>query len=128
MAHEPKVFVSYARVDGEAFALSIHEQLRACGVSTWFDRQGMVGGQDWWRQIVDALDDASYLVLITTPSAIRRPVVQAEWKRARRRGVCVVPVSVPGLPLDFDAMPRWMRRLKFYDPTREWDALVAQLR
>ncbi len=128
MTPESRVFVSYARADGEESARSIHERLCACGVSAWFDREGMSGGRDWWRQIVDALNGAAYLVLITTPAAVRSAVVQAEWKRARRQGVCVVPVSVPGLPLDFGAMPRWMRRLKVYDPKREWDALVAQLR
>ena len=52
---DPRIFVSYARSDGEAFARALRERLAAQGFSLWHDRQDMEGGRDWWRQITEAV-------------------------------------------------------------------------
>jgi len=52
----PRIFVSYARSDGEAFARNLREQLQAQGFSLWHDRQDMAGGRDWWLQITEAVE------------------------------------------------------------------------
>ncbi|TVR25446.1 MAG: hypothetical protein EA396_00075, partial [Anaerolineaceae bacterium] len=46
----------------------------------------------------------------------------------RQQGVCVYPVQVPGLPIDFDALPRWMRDSHFYTLDREWETFVNYLK
>ena len=91
---EPKsrVFVSYARKDGEAFAIRLRERLRAAApdIDPWLDHYEMVGGRGWWVQITSAIDASRALVLVMTPAALRSDVVRREWQYARQHGV---PVS-----------------------------------
>ena len=122
----PRVFVSYARRDGEEVARELRERLRHERIPLWRDREGLEGGRDWWLQITDALDRVVFLVLVMTPAALASELVRREWRYARQRGVTVYPViGVPGL--DFDAMPRWMRSVHFYDLAHEWPKFVNDL-
>jgi len=121
-----RVCISYARSDGEALATDLRRRLEAEGIPLWRDREGMEGGRDWWLQITAALDAVEFVVLIMTPAAMRSPLVRKEWRYARQHGVCVYPVQ--GVPdLDFDAMPRWMRSVHFYELKREWTKFINDL-
>ncbi len=107
------VFLSYARADGEKFATDLRLRLQAEHIPVWQDRIGMEGGQDWWRQITEALDRVEFLVLVMTAAALASPNVRKEWRYARQQGVCVYPVkAVPDLKLA--SLPRWMRDMHFY--------------
>ncbi|MCW5667950.1 MAG: TIR domain-containing protein [Piscinibacter sp.] len=122
----PRVFVSYARRDGEAFARGLRERLAGERIALWRDREGLEGGRDWWLQITEALDRVVFLVLVMTPAALASELVRREWRYARQRGVAVYPVmAAPGL--DFAAMPRWMRSAHFYDLDQEWPKFLADL-
>ena len=66
----PRIFISYARTDGESFAKELRRRLREHGFSLWQDRTEMEGGKDWWQQIVEALDHVEYLLLVMTPAAL----------------------------------------------------------
>ncbi len=110
----PRVFISYARSDGEAFATALRERLEAAGIPLWQDRVGEEGGRDWWLQITEALDKVEFMVLIMTPRAMQSEMVRKEWRYARQRGVCVYPLK--GAPdLNFASLPRWIRDSHFYD-------------
>ncbi|MBX3606974.1 MAG: TIR domain-containing protein [Piscinibacter sp.] len=125
-AEAPRVFVSYARRDGEDFARGLRERLAAQGLTLWRDREGLEGGRDWWLQITEALDQVVFLVLVMTPAALASELVRREWRYARQRGVTVYPV-IAAPDLDFAAMPRWMRSAHFYDPAHEWAKFVSDL-
>ncbi len=119
MAHRSGVFISYSRQDSEEFAKELRKRIEDNGISVWHDRVDMEGGRDWWLQIIDALDQVEYMVLIATPAAMVSPVVRKEWRYARQQGVCVYPVQVPNVKVDFDALPHWMRNTHFYDFANE---------
>jgi hypothetical protein len=86
----------------------------------------MHGGQDWWLQIAAALGQVEYALLVLTPAALASDVVRKEWRHARQQGVCVLPVKgAPGL--DFEALPRWMRDVHWYDTEREWPKLLEHV-
>jgi WD40 repeat protein len=122
----PRVFLSYARTDGEQFAAELRQRLEAEHIPLWQDRVGMEGGRDWWQQIKDALNVVEFMVLVMTPAAMRSETVRKEWRYARQQGVCVYPVK--GEPdLDFNSMPHWMRSAHFYDTKYEWQKLVNDL-
>ncbi|MEM7310657.1 MAG: TIR domain-containing protein [Planctomycetota bacterium] len=125
----PRVFISYARADGEAYAQQLRGELEALEPSLvlWRDREKMLGGADWWRQITDALDQVRHMALLVTPRALESEVIQKEWRYARQRGVSVLPIQVPEQPVDFGAMPGWMSRVHFYDLAREWPSFAAAL-
>ncbi len=122
----PRVFVSYARRDGEAVARDLRERLQAQGIPLWRDREAMEGGRDWWLQITEALDRVEFLVLVMTEAALQSELVRREWRYARQRGVCVYPI-VATSELDFTALPRWMRSVHFYDLSFEWPKFVNDL-
>ncbi len=122
----PRVFLSYARSDGEPFAAELRHRLEAEHIPLWQDRVGMEGGRDWWQQITEALDVVEFLVLVMTPAAMGSETVRKEWRYARQQGVCVYPVK--GEPdLDFSRVPHWMRSAHFYDLDYEWQKLVNDL-
>jgi len=89
----PRVFISYARADGEAYTRNLSTRLEKAGIPCWMDRLGMEGGKDWRQQILEALDTVEFLVLVMTPAAMQSPNVQWEWRSARQQGVCVYPVK-----------------------------------
>jgi NB-ARC domain/TIR domain/WD domain, G-beta repeat len=122
----PRVFLSYARSDGEPFATQLRKRLAAEHIPLWQDRVGMEGGRDWWQQIIEALNKVEFMVLVMTPAAMLSETVRKEWRYARQQGVCVYPVK--GEPdLDFNSMPHWMRSAHFYDTKDEWQKLVNDL-
>jgi WD40 repeat protein len=125
-AGQPRVFVSYARRDGETFALELRQRLEAEGLALWRDREGMEGGRDWWQQITTAIDAVEFLVLVASDAALQSPLVRREWRYARQRGVTVYPVMAR-TGLDFTALPRWMRSVHFYDLAHEWTKFVNDL-
>ena len=86
----PRVFLSYARYDGEPFATELRHRLEAEHIPLWQDRVGLEGGRDWWLQIVEALDRVEFMVMVMTPAALESPTVHKEWRTARQKGVCVL--------------------------------------
>jgi TIR domain len=122
----PRVFISYARTDGEDFARELCTDLEEKSIPSWLDRIGLEGGRDWWQQIKDALDVVEFLVLVMTPAAMQSKMVREEWRYARQQGVCVYPVK--GKPdLEFKRLPHWMRSAHFYDIDHEWQKLLNDL-
>ena len=142
----PRIFISYARDDGEEFAKALREQLELAGFTLWQDRADMEGGVGWWKQITNALETVEFLVLVVTAKSINSEMVKKEWRYARQQGVCVYPVNVPlasthpdnlldwmrdiHLPdtaISYSSLPRWMRDSHFYDLTKEWSTFINYL-
>ncbi len=125
----PRIFISYARSDGEVFARHLRALLEAEALPLWRDREGMEGGRDWWQQITAAIDQVEFLVLVMTPAATQSALVRREWRYARQRGVSVYPVfGADDAPsLDIRALPHWMRSVHFYDLRNEWPKFVRDL-
>ena len=123
-----RVFISYARSDGAAFAKKLRQDLEKENIPCWQDRQGMEGGRDWWEQIKEALDHAEYMVLVITPAAIKSPIIRREWRYARSQGVCVYPVKgVPDKDIDYAALPKRISSGHFYDLPEEKSKFVNDL-
>jgi len=76
----------------------------------------MRGGEDFRRQIEEAIEGCHYLVMVLTPDAFRgdREVLRGEWLTARRRGVPVLP-AFRGLDWEDEAIPPWLGRLHCHD-------------
>ena len=147
---KPRVMISYARKDGEEYAHYILSELEKRNIPTWIDREGMVGGQDWWQQIKRAIDQAEFLVLIATKGSVEESrVCREEWRYARKKGVCVFPVQVPddilkkNKPKDdetpdeewletnrfsWGVLPRWMSDAHFYDMEAQGEKLYDDLK
>ena len=127
MTTEPRVFISYSRQDGEAIAHDVRQILTEQGIKCWHDRTDMEGGRNWWKQITEALETVSFMVLVATPGAMDSPIVRREWQYARQQGVCIYPLTVPEYPLDFTLLPHWMQKAHFYDLSHEQAKFIQHL-
>jgi hypothetical protein len=118
LSSPPRIFISYARNDGEDFARQLRHRLTGeYRFAVWQDRTEMQVGEAWWQQIVDALSNEhiEYMVLVMTPDAMHSEMVRKEWRRARQEGVCVLPV-IAAPDLDFKNLPPWMSAVQFTNP------------
>jgi WD40 repeat protein len=124
-----RVFISYARSDGEEIARSLRTRLEEehPEITLWLDRAKMIGGVGWWKQITEALDRVEILIMVLTPGALHSDVAAKEWRYARQQGVRICPVAQDISGLDFTVLPRWMRKAHCYNLTREWETFVAYL-
>jgi len=119
----PRVFLSYARADGELPAADLRERLKreAPDIEIKQDRLFLEGGVGWWKQLAEAIDSVEFLILVMTPAAYASGNVQKEWRYARQQGVCIYPVKgAPDSELQFAQMPRWMSKAHFFDLEKEW--------
>ncbi|MGZ3646889.1 MAG: TIR domain-containing protein, partial [Ktedonobacteraceae bacterium] len=123
---QPRVFISYARADGEQYAQSLRKRIEKEHIPLWQDRVSLEGGRDWWLQIEEALEHVEFMVMVMTPAALQSPIVRKEWRTARQKGVCVYPIKAHA-NIDFTSLPRWMRDIHWYDPDREWIKFVNDL-
>jgi hypothetical protein len=109
---QPRIFISYARADGRAFADVVRANLKARGLEPWQDLVAMQSG-DWRAQIWNAIEQAEHLVLVPTRGAIGSAVVEEEWHHARKSGKEVSPVLADP-SLDYVDLPAWMRADHIY--------------
>jgi predicted nucleotide-binding protein len=94
MNPDRRVFLLYAREDGEEIANRIRERVEGehPDLELWQDLVKLLGGKGWLGQILEAIEKSQYLVMVMTPEAQRSATVQKEWRHARHNGVCVIPV------------------------------------
>jgi hypothetical protein len=129
MPVKPRVFICYARSDGLDFARRLRAWLEEKGIPLFQDLVSLVGGEDFLLQIYKAIDEVEFLVLLMTPRALASEAVKKEWHYARQRGVCVFPVVVPEVEVDFTGLPHWMSSANWYDLNYEeqWTKLLNDL-
>lgn len=118
MSRDFDAFISYTRQQGTAVAKRVINLLQGENFRIWQDCSHMRGGDDFWRQIEEAIERARYLVMVLTPDAFTddRTVLRNEWLTARRRGCRILPVFEAGA-IDFNDLctPAWLRKLDCYD-------------
>src|SRR5208337_1727228 len=124
-----RVFVSYSRKDGAAFAADLCEKLRKQDLSVWRDLVALEGGRDWWSQIEEAIRSKAlqHFVLVVTPAALASPVVRREIRLARQEGKTVSPVKGPGLG-ELGNLPRWLGQVFDLDLSEHFTTLIRVLR
>jgi WD40 repeat protein len=118
MGNKGDAFISYTRQEGAGVAEETSSLIQGAGLSVWQDRSHMRGGEDFRRQIEEAIEGSHYVVMVLTADAFRgdREVLRGEWLTARRRGVPILPVF-RGLDWKDEAIPPWLSRLHCHDLT-----------
>ncbi len=124
----PRLFISYSRGDGRAFAEEFEGRIEAAGLMSWRDIKNVEGGEDIRPQVLRAIETAEHLVLILTPCSLASPWVRREWMHARAHGVKVSPVLGDRAILRSE-LPGWARRAEIYniDEPERWTKLVRVL-
>jgi WD40 repeat protein len=118
---KPRIFISYARRDGEepldperSFVLRIFRDLSARGFDVWLDRRSMPSRQlTFSREIRDAIAERDRLLLIVGPAAVKSEYVRREWTFAfERADKAVTPILRRG---DYALLPQELRALHCED-------------
>jgi WD40 repeat protein len=90
---KPKVFLSYARADDEAFVERLHRDLIEAGVEVWWDRAAMESrGRTFLQEIRDAIEGVDRVVAVVGPAAISSQYVRYEWDHALLFAKGIVPI------------------------------------
>jgi WD40 repeat protein len=106
-----RVFLSYARKDGQGAALRLRDDLEAAGFQVWQDVQAIRGGTSWTKEIEKGLSWCDTLVAVLTPASYQSEFCRAEQLMALDDGKAVIPVmAAPGVQVPIHLYTRNWRK------------------
>ena len=77
-----KLFLSYAREDIES-ATILCDDLRRRDIDVWFDRDSLLPGQNWKREVKKAINNSHFFIALISKNTInKKGFVQKELKQA----------------------------------------------
>lgn len=88
-------FISYSAVEARPFAEQLCTELEAGAppFRTWFDRRDLRPGDDWDRQVADAITGCAALLFVMTPDSVDDlSVCKPEWSRALKCKKPIIPL------------------------------------
>jgi TIR domain len=109
MSDERHIFLSYRSIEAD-FALKLAADLKNAGVNLWMDRlDGIRGGDDWRRQIEDALspDHCALMIAALSPEYLNADYCRNELARADRLKIPFLPAllyPVPDIPIQIERL------------------------
>ncbi len=111
-----KVFISYSRKDSE-IALRMADDLEKAGHSVWIDRKGIGGGSVWAAEIVKAIEDCEYFLLLLSSHSVQSDNVRKELDLAAEEKKRFLPVIVEAteIPSEFKYHLAGIQRVDFLE-------------
>ncbi len=77
-----EVFISYANED-EQHAIRLYSELKNAGISAWIDKEKLLPGQNWGREITKVIEESRYFIIVLSHSSVSKMgFVQKEIKTA----------------------------------------------
>jgi hypothetical protein len=122
-----KVFISYARRDGAAFAEELVDSLDVAGFDAFLDRNDIAAGEDWEKRLEGLIAAADTMVFVMTPGSVGSQQCAWEIKTAEGLSKRVIPVVLIPVP-DAEAPPS-LGRLNyiFFDGRQAFPRALKQL-
>ena len=97
MMPKDHVFVSYSSKDS-ATMRTVVDQCRANGYKCWVDETGFEpGSYSWTREIETAIEQASCLIVLLSPSAKESDWVRMEIRYAKMFNLAIFPMLIGGV-------------------------------
>jgi hypothetical protein len=138
-----KLFVSHAHADKNVVAeivkiikARLEREIRPYEI--WWDAESMQAGQEVHDQIMKAVQESDFLILMASPNSMRSQYVQLEWKKKRfdpfysktSSSNRILPVFIEGLSPS--ALPDFLRDIygfSYSGPDDAWniEKLVEQI-
>lgn len=88
-----QIFISYKREEKSiTFVKHLMEKLESNGFDVWVDQELLRPGQDWKKEIDNAIKASLALIIVMTPEAFESKYVTYEWAFAIGRGMEVIPL------------------------------------
>jgi WD40 repeat protein len=88
----PRLFISYARLDGARLAQRLQSSLENEGFDTWLDVQRLQGGAAWSVEIEREIDTRPVTIALLSPGSYGSEICRAEQLRALDKGNRVIPI------------------------------------
>ncbi len=130
------VFISYSS-GSRQWAEKLDEALRESGISTWLDKENLAPGDDWQKEIRQAIESADNIIMLIDKqskedSVARRKsseILYALWEAKNKR---VIPVLLRNAELPKflqGAEPEQMQIqvIKVKDLRRDWPKAVRDI-
>lgn len=117
-------FISYAH-DDSLFALKLNYELSRCGYETWIDTQGLAGGVEWEKGIMNAIDASTCFIVVWSANIESSVFSRKELQQAINGGKHVIPILISG-----DEKRRWseVETLQYIDFRSDFDTAFTKLR
>ncbi|UCE07749.1 MAG: DUF1566 domain-containing protein [bacterium] len=68
---KPKIFLSYAHID-LGYAKKIYDDLKRYGLEIWFDKESLLPGQDWEKEIKKAIRESDYFIALLSDKCLSK--------------------------------------------------------
>jgi tetratricopeptide (TPR) repeat protein len=122
----PYLFISYASSD-RARVLPVVDALERAGIAVWIDREGIHGGENYAREIADAIEQCAAFVLMTSTASLASRNVKQEialaWEYERPYlPLLLEPVTIPKDVKYWLTAAQWMEVLD--NPEGQWLPVV----
>ncbi len=85
------LFISYSHADS-SFVDRLEADLRKQGFDPWVDRERLVGGVRWRRELQEAVKRAQVLLIVLSPDAVASQNVQIEYEYVLDLGKVLIPI------------------------------------
>ena len=122
-----KIFISYARRDGAAFADELVDALDVAGFDAFLDRNDIAAGEDWEKRLEGLLAAADTVVFLVTPGSVASQQCAWEIRTAGALGKRIIPVVLIAVP-DADVPPALSRlNYIFFDGRQTFSRALKQL-
>jgi WD40 repeat protein len=128
METSARIFISYSRSDGRAFAEDFERKLKSEGIHAWRDIHNMGSGVIL-PQVLRAIEDAEHFAVILSQRALVSDWIKREWSHARWVGKMVSPIRADR-DIEPSDLPAWIRREETYNiaDRERWTKLVQVLK
>ncbi len=117
-----KIFFSYSRADGSAFALRLAQDLKQQGFDVWIDQEDIKPGLEWDTEIEKALECCDCVLFLETAKSVTSQNVLDEVYYALEQKKRVIPLIYVDSKTPFR-----LKRLQHIDFTKDYKAGLAQL-
>ncbi|MEW6287613.1 MAG: TIR domain-containing protein [Chloroflexota bacterium] len=95
-----KVFISYSRKDMD-FVRKLAGDLETAGYDVWWDITDLRGGDDWVRNIPEAIKTSLYFIVVLSPNSIESEWVRKEYTQALSLRKKIIPIMLAACEVPF---------------------------
>ena len=110
-----QIFISYSRVD-RPFTRKLEDSLRRV-YTVWYD-EALTGGQDWWNEILNQIDDCDVFIYLLSEDSVKSNYCLAEYDVARTLHKKILPVLIR----QRTSIPDRLSRLHYVDMSEGFTA------